>query len=770
MNVQYNIGDIVLGTWKLTQLIGEGSFGRVYEAEREDFGRVYKSAIKIITIPQSQAEIKSIMAEDMDEESVSAYFRGFVEELVDEFSLMSKLKGNSNIVSYEDHSVIQHAHGIGWDILIRMELLVPFLDYLRKKTLTKKDIMQLGIDICLALELCQKYNIMHRDIKPENIFVSENGDFKLGDFGIARTAEKTTSGLSKKGTYRYMAPEIYRGESYGPSVDIYSLGIVLYRLLNDNRTPFMPSSPTPIKHSDSENAQAKRMSGVTIPPPKNADGRLAEIVLKACAYNPKHRYSSPVQMRQELEAIQYSQEEALIIYPKGDEVPIKSLGYVEPSGSVIPLKSDEPKDVTVSIFDENINATHVLTQPEFEMEQKSKIDSEVEPEKEPEFESESKTAQKIEEKPELETARYVEPSNLVIPPKTDEPEDVTVSVFDESVDATHVLIQPELEPEQKSKIDSEIVPEKELEFESESESKTVQGTEDKPELETASKQEIETEQEFAPEPKRIETEVKTKSEINNSRKPKKFVTIGAGIAAVLLLVISLVVLLTNNEQNQIAVPAPVPPPPPPPPVPVISLLEDPPPPEPDEQPEQEAEPEELYQIETIEVSIDSFSTIYAGSGHSMAIKSDGTLWAWGINDRGQIGDGTYTEHCRETERIIVNNDRYRPVMIMEDVMAVSAGRNVSYAIQADGTLWAWGNNTFGQLGDGTNVNRYTPVMIMEDIVDVSAGWFHTVALKSDGSLWTWGAGTSVRLAPGGPTPRRSPVRVMDDVMLPGKRY
>ena len=189
MNGQYKPGDVVLGNWTLKQLIGEGSFGRVFSAEREDFGTVYKSAIKIITIPQSQAEVKSARAEGMDDESVRAYFRSFVEEMVREFALMSKLRGTANIVSYEDHTVESHTAGIGWDIIIRMELLTTLIDHAQKNTLTRKDVTQLGIDICKALEICQKYNVVHRDIKPENIFLSEIGDFKLGDFGIARTVE-----------------------------------------------------------------------------------------------------------------------------------------------------------------------------------------------------------------------------------------------------------------------------------------------------------------------------------------------------------------------------------------------------------------------------------------------------------------------------------------------------------------------------------------------------------------------------------------------------
>lgn len=318
----------IFGAWKITRLIGEGSFGKVFEIEREDFGVTYKAALKAITVPASEAELRDVMADGMDEEGARQYYSSFVQELVREFALMSRLKGNSNIVSYENHTVIEHKDGIGWDILIQMELLTPLNEYTRTHTITRQDIIKLGIDMCKALELCQKYNVIHRDIKPDNMFVSENGDFKLGDFGIARTVEKTTSGLSKKGTYTYMAPEVYKGEAYGSTVDIYSLGVVLYRLLNENRTPFLPAYPAPITHSDRENALAKRFSGAPMPFPVHGDGRLGEIVLRACAYEPGKRYSVPLRMREDLEAILYNREESRYIYPEGDEAPQKSIQYI----------------------------------------------------------------------------------------------------------------------------------------------------------------------------------------------------------------------------------------------------------------------------------------------------------------------------------------------------------------------------------------------------------------------------------------------------------
>ena len=337
----------IFGDWRIVREIGSGSFGKVFEIEREDFGYTYKAALKAVTIPQSQSEVESIMDDGMDEQSATKYFRGFVEELVEEFRLMSKLKGESNIVSYEDHRVIEHTDGIGWDILIRMELLTPLMKYTKEHSLTQQDVIKLGIDICKALELCRKHKIIHRDIKPENIFVSENGKFKLGDFGIARTVEKTQSGLSKKGTYYYMAPEVYKGEKYGASVDIYSLGIVLYRYLNNNRVPFLPPYPAVMTHTDRANAIERRVSGEAIPAPANADKKLADIVLKACAFDPKDRYASATEMREALEAL------AVDFVPAAAVVPELA---PEPEEGTMSETLDMPFDKTAYINDEPTQA------------------------------------------------------------------------------------------------------------------------------------------------------------------------------------------------------------------------------------------------------------------------------------------------------------------------------------------------------------------------------------------------------------------------------
>lgn len=287
--------------WKIVEKIGEGSFGKVYKAQRTEKGRSFYSAIKVITIPGSKSELNSVRAETNDDNATRDYFENLVEECIQEVSTMGYFRGNSHIVSVEDYKVIEYLDEIGWEISIRMEYLTSFTDYCTGKNLTEREVLKLGIDLCRALEYCGQLNIIHRDIKPENIFVSRFGDFKLGDFGIARELERSMSSMSKKGTFSYMAPEMYRGEAYDRRADIYSLGLVLFKLMNHNRLPFLNLEKQLITYRDKENALARRMSGEAVPKPAQAGEAFGEIIRKACAYWPQERYQTPEEMRKELQ-------------------------------------------------------------------------------------------------------------------------------------------------------------------------------------------------------------------------------------------------------------------------------------------------------------------------------------------------------------------------------------------------------------------------------------------------------------------------------------
>lgn len=289
--------------WELIEKIGEGSFGKVYKAKRTERGRSFYSAIKIISIPASKGELDSLRSEMNNEQSTREYFRNLVEDCIQEIYTMEHFCGNSHVVSFEDFKVVEYLDEIGWDISIRMEYLTSFMDYCTGKELTEKEVIKLGCDLAMALIYCRKLNIIHRDVKPENIFVSRFGDFKLGDFGIAREQAHTMSNMSKKGTYSYMAPEIYKGEKYDSSIDIYSLGIVLYKLMNQNRLPFLSLDKQLITYRDKETALARRMAGEKMPAPVNASAAFSHIILKACAYEPGKRYRKPEDMLRDLEKL-----------------------------------------------------------------------------------------------------------------------------------------------------------------------------------------------------------------------------------------------------------------------------------------------------------------------------------------------------------------------------------------------------------------------------------------------------------------------------------
>lgn len=153
--------------------------------------------------------------------------------------------------------------------------------------------------------------------------------------------------------------------------------------------------------------------------------------------------------------------------------------------------------------------------------------------------------------------------------------------------------------------------------------------------------------------------------------------------------------------------------------------------------------------------------VAAGFLHSLALKSDGTVWAWGGNEYGQngvpggltFGDGTATTY------------RHTPVQVqgLDSVVAISAGRWHSLALKSDGSVWAWGNNSSGELGDGSITTRFTPVQVtnLGSVTAIAAGSSHTLAVKSDGTVWTWGHNYSGQLGDGSTTSSSSPVQVSE---------
>jgi alpha-tubulin suppressor-like RCC1 family protein len=147
----------------------------------------------------------------------------------------------------------------------------------------------------------------------------------------------------------------------------------------------------------------------------------------------------------------------------------------------------------------------------------------------------------------------------------------------------------------------------------------------------------------------------------------------------------------------------------------------------------------------------SVHVVRGGRDMSMALTSDGSVWVWGLGSSGQLGNGTTGSSTTPRK---VNS-------LSSGVLAIAAGRDHCLAIKSDGTVWAWGNNTAGEVGDGSTVNRTTPVNVSlpGPAVQVEAGAEHSVALLADGSVYCWGKGSRGALGTGGTARKLTPTKV-----------
>ena len=289
--------------WTIEQQIGADSFSTVYRASSYIDGKPVYSAIKLITISNRPSDIDEIRSSGNDTESVREYFSRIVRDCVNQISLTMNLRENPNIVSIEDYYVYEHPDEIRWDIFIRSEYLTSLSDFIIQNELDEKAVCKLGIDLCQAISICQKRGIIHRDIKPDNIFISQNGDYKLGNFGFAGTLSRTSGSMPSFDTDDYMAPEMLQQRGYDSTVDIYALGMVMYKLLNNNRMPFIDAESDHISANDKKQALENRLNGDNLPAPAHASTEMSIAILKACRFEPSQRYQSADEMRSQLHKV-----------------------------------------------------------------------------------------------------------------------------------------------------------------------------------------------------------------------------------------------------------------------------------------------------------------------------------------------------------------------------------------------------------------------------------------------------------------------------------
>ena len=305
--------------WKVQEELGEGSFGKVWSiSKQDDNGKTHKAAVKMMTIPPSEEALDVAQVEGLDREEAKKYYKEVLNETLVEVELMQDMLECPNIVKFEEYQVVELKKSFGWAILIRMEELVTLKNVIINNEMSIYDVAKLGIDISKALEFCMKKGIVHRDIKPENIFYSKDTNtYKLGDFGISHYIDRPTAGKGKAGTLSHMSPEVYNGRTFEQKDDLYALGIILYRLLNNNRIPLLPYYPEEFGVKQRDKALIDRLKGEKIPLPSICLNsytfedvgikikkeeiplaiRLGKIAQKAIAATPNERFESAKKLR-----------------------------------------------------------------------------------------------------------------------------------------------------------------------------------------------------------------------------------------------------------------------------------------------------------------------------------------------------------------------------------------------------------------------------------------------------------------------------------------
>ncbi len=288
--------------WEIVELLGKDGSEEVYKIRKTDAsGREVYSAMKVMAVPASKEEYRIYAEDGYDAESIANIFKNQVTDILNQYKPLYDMRECTNVVGCEEYKVVSQPDGYSYRVFIRMELLKTLPDANREKPLTEKEIVKLGIDICNALLCCEKVGVVHRDIKPQKIFVDDNGNYKLGGFSTAKTMDGTVK-ATRMGYSAYSAPEVFNSGVYNSNVDIYSVGMVLYWLLNEKRLPFLPLPPAVPTNGQISEAQVKRLRGAPMPEPKNGSSALKAAVLKACAFDPTARFYTVAAFKQSLEA------------------------------------------------------------------------------------------------------------------------------------------------------------------------------------------------------------------------------------------------------------------------------------------------------------------------------------------------------------------------------------------------------------------------------------------------------------------------------------
>lgn len=321
--------DPVFGSWYTQSQLGSGTDGKAFTIVREDeTGKKQRAVLKTIRVGDYRNEKKSfntIGDQPQKPSKEERLHQKIIRNITENIDIIRQADGGKHFVRYEEWEKRQTSDGKGTLILIRLEEMRSLSDLLTQFSLTRDETLRLGISVCRSLIRCRDFGYIYPNLKPENILFDRKGVCKLGDFGSFSCLEPAKSSVAFKRTQYYAAPEYITTGKINCTADTYSLGLVLYTLINRGRLPFMEPYPQELTIGSFDRSKENRIAGVAFPQPALYDEDLCRIIGKACAFQPENRYLSPKQMLQDLESALAHQPFGLMefedVYSVSDDAP-----------------------------------------------------------------------------------------------------------------------------------------------------------------------------------------------------------------------------------------------------------------------------------------------------------------------------------------------------------------------------------------------------------------------------------------------------------------
>ena len=310
----------LLSNMEVVECLSVRGAAAVYIVRSTKSGQTY--VLKHISVPESQKQVDALMftGAAATKEDAQKYYEQVVSDYQTELTTLETLSASPNLDCFRSYQIAPKEDGVGYDMYLLAEHRKTLVDYLSDNAMTKLCAVNLAMDLCSALIDLRAAGLIHRDVKPSNIYLNAQGHFLLGDLGIAKIDDLKYCTMPESMLSSYSAPELFSLlGTIEPTTDIYSVGLILYRIFNGNHAPFED------ENTSAKAADRRRVTGEALPVPMYADYEISEIILKACAFQPADRYQSPQELKDALvEYMKRNQVDDTLIVPPiaGEHEPV----------------------------------------------------------------------------------------------------------------------------------------------------------------------------------------------------------------------------------------------------------------------------------------------------------------------------------------------------------------------------------------------------------------------------------------------------------------